>query len=116
MRIAITSLMLILGSQAAAECGNLCDHTWWQTATKATLRAELDSGADLKARNDAGATPLHVAAFFGTGEKIQTLLNWGADVMAQSNDGTTPLLLAALNGTTQNIQVLTIRLIPFIII
>jgi uncharacterized protein len=106
MRVAITALMLILGSQAAAECGNLCDHTWWQTATKATLRAELDSGADLKARNDAGATPLHVAAFFGTGEEIQTLLNWGADVMAQSNDGTTPLLLAALNGTTENIQVL----------
>ena len=65
MRLAISSLMLILGSQAAAECGNLCDHTLWQTATKATLRAELDAGADLKARNDAGATALHVVAFFG---------------------------------------------------
>ncbi|MDA7777345.1 hypothetical protein N8912_03765 [Rhodobacteraceae bacterium] len=75
MRVAITALMLIVGSQAAAECGNLSDHTWWQTATKATLRAELDAGADLKARNDSGATPLHVAAFFGTGEEIQTLLN-----------------------------------------
>ena len=75
MRLAIIALMLILGSQAAAECGNLCDHTWWQTATKATLRAELDAGADLKARNDSGATPLHVAAFIGTGEEIQTLLN-----------------------------------------
>ena len=93
MRIAITSLMLILGSQAAAECGNLCYHTWWQTATKVTLWAELDSGADLKARNDAGATALHVAAFFGTGEEVKTLLNWGADVMAQSNDGTTLSLI-----------------------
>ena len=98
MRVAITALMLILSSQSAAECGNLCDHTWWKTATKATLRAELDAGADLKARNDAGATALHVAAFFGTGVEIQTLINWGADVMAQSEDGTTPLLLAALNG------------------
>ena len=75
MRVAITSLMLILGSQATAECGNLCDHRWWQTAIKSTLQAELDAGADLKARNDSGATPLHVAAFIGTGEEIQTLLN-----------------------------------------
>ena len=62
MRLAITALMLILGSQAAAECGNLCDHTWWQTATKATLRAELDGGADVMSRAEDGWTLLHVAA------------------------------------------------------
>ena len=75
MRAILIALLMTIASQAGAECGNLCDHTWWQTATKATLRAELDAGADLKARNDSGATPLHVAAFFGTGEEIQTLLN-----------------------------------------
>ena len=75
MRATLIVLMLMFGSQAMAACGNLCDHKWWQIATKATLRAELDAGADLKARNDACATPLHVAAFSGTATDIQTLLN-----------------------------------------
>ena len=39
--------MLGMATTATAECGSLCDHKWWQTATKASLRAELDAGADL---------------------------------------------------------------------
>ena len=92
MRAALLALMLTFATQVGAECGKLCDHKWWASASKDDLRAELGAGADIMGRNEAGATPLHVVAFFGTASDIQALLNWGADVMAQSNDGTTPLL------------------------
>ena len=59
MRAALIALMLMFGSQAGAECGNLCDHDWWRTATEADVQAELDGGADVMARDEDGDTPLH---------------------------------------------------------
>ena len=50
MRAALIALMLMIGSQAGAECGNLCDYNWWKTATTADVQAELDGGADVMAR------------------------------------------------------------------
>ena len=58
----IIALLLMIGSQAGAECGNLCDKDWWVTATKADVQAELDGVADFMARNMDGTTPLHQAA------------------------------------------------------
>ena len=45
MRAAVIALMLMIGSQAGAECGNLCDEEWWKTATEADVQAELDGSA-----------------------------------------------------------------------
>ena len=103
MRAAIIALMLMIGSQAGAGCGNLCDNSWWETATEADVQAELDGGADVMARNEWGRTPLHRA---GSPEVIQPLLAAGADVMARDAVGNTPLHKAAHYGYAEKIQAL----------
>ena len=62
MRAILTTLMLTVATQAGAECGNLYDWDWLETATAADVQAELDAGADVMARNEQGWTPLHHAA------------------------------------------------------
>ena len=91
MRAILIALLMTIASQAGAECGNLCDGRWWDTATKADLQAELDAGADVMALNDEGKTPLHIAAAFGKPKHIYTLLSAGADVMARDGYDYTPL-------------------------
>ena len=54
MRAALIALMLMFGSQAGAECGNLCVYTWMKSATEADLQGELSGGADVMARNQLG--------------------------------------------------------------
>ena len=64
MRAAIIALLLTFASQAAAECGILCDRFWVKTATTADLQAELSGGADVMARGVFfSRTPLHDSAF-----------------------------------------------------
>ena len=51
----------------------------------------LDAGADLKARDRLGVTPLHWAAGFNESLAIITaLLDAGADLKARDKDGETP--------------------------
>ena len=40
MRAALIAMMLMIGSQAGAECGKLCDHYWWKTATAADVQVK----------------------------------------------------------------------------
>ena len=91
MRFAFIALFLMFGSQAGAECGNLCDDDWWKSATEAHVQAEIDAGADVMARDEGGGTPLHWAARCSAPENIQALLDAGADVMARDENGWTPL-------------------------
>ena len=90
----------MFGSQAGAECGKLCDHYWWKTATDADVQAELGSGADVMARTEDGTTPLHFAAkcsYFCKSGAIQALLDAGADAKAKDKNGKTPWDLAQKN-------------------
>ena len=48
MRAILTALMLIMATQAGAECGNLCDYNWWKTVTEALLKVKLDKGINPK--------------------------------------------------------------------
>ena len=72
----------------------------------ADVRALIDRGADVNARNDAGATALMWATH--DLEKTRALVAAGADVNATSLDGRTPLLIAA--GQARSSDVLTVLL------
>ena len=94
MRAAVIALMLTFASQAGAECGNLCDRDWWGTATAADVKAELDAGAEVTARDQYGSTPLHEAAGNGSAEGIQALLDAGADPKMKDGLNKEPWLYA----------------------
>ena len=65
----------------------------------------LDLGANIKAKNNDGFTPLHRAAYEGSRSDVEALLNQGADIHATANiavdghrwEGITPLHVATLN-------------------
>src|SRR5215467_6360885 len=59
-----------------------------------TLKALIDAGADVNARNQMDSTALLWAA--GDPEKSRLLIERGADVQAQSKQGRTPLMLSAM--------------------
>ena len=90
-------MLLTFASQAAADCGKLCNDDWWKTATTADLQAELSGGADIMARNEDGETPLHYAARYGPPANIQALLAAGADAKVKDEKGKTPWDLAQEN-------------------
>ena len=58
----------------------------------------LEAGANVHAKNEAGATALMFAAQDGHTEIVKVLLEKGADVDAKNKDGNTALILAARNG------------------
>ena len=60
MRILSAVLFLAFASEALAECGNLCDSSWWGTATNADVQAELNAGADVMAKGDIMAKRLYI--------------------------------------------------------
>lgn len=87
----LTSISVALATQVAAECNEkLCDMNWWQEASFDDVKAELNAGADIMAR-DEGTTPLHYAAMFKGAEVVQLMVDAGADVNAVGNSNLTPL-------------------------
>ena len=64
---------------------------------KKVLRFFVEAGANVNARDDGGATPLHWAAMIATGDMISVLLDSGADPYARDKEGRTPLHWVAAN-------------------
>lgn len=61
------------------------------------LRAALDAGAPVNARDTRGNTPLMLAAVYGDAKSMQLLLDRGADVNATNPAGATALMRAAVD-------------------
>ena len=54
--LVLVLMFFAMSSSAWAECGNLCDYKWWETATASDVQAELGAGADVNTRDEGGAT------------------------------------------------------------
>jgi S1-C subfamily serine protease len=78
------------------------DHDWadffsevvGDTGVRDDLKALLDSGVDVNARDRGGRTALHLAARQGQADVARYLLSRGADLNARDAVGRTPLMLA----------------------
>ncbi|MGF2075872.1 ankyrin repeat domain-containing protein, partial [Enterococcus casseliflavus] len=55
----------------------------------------VELGNDVNARNDAGETPLHGAAFRGVNEIVEYLVSKGAVLDARDKRGWTPFTIAS---------------------
>ena len=77
-------------------CQLLCDWDFWVDADAKRVLDVLNEGANVKAEDDQGLTPLHYASGSSTDvSAITLLLDLGADVNATSDQGFTPLHIAA---------------------
>ncbi|HOD27950.1 MAG TPA: ankyrin repeat domain-containing protein [Syntrophales bacterium] len=100
-------LLIILAGPAAAGLNEdllaTVNAGWNKDLDK--IRALIDQGADVNARNKFGDTPLTIAARMGSNETVKLLLGKGADVHLRSTNTTnvvnsvnswTPLMFAAM--------------------
>ena len=62
-----------------------------------SIRALLERGADVNARDDFGRTPLLLAAAATDRDTVKYLIDHGADINCRANDGRTPLSNATVN-------------------
>jgi len=76
----------------------------------AVVQLLLESGADVKARNDSGDTALHHAASQGYPRIVELLLANGADVETRNDSGETALHRAASTGRLKAPEVLLLLL------
>lgn len=72
-------------------------------------RLFLERGADVKVVDDAGDTPLAVAARRGNNAAIEALLGKGATLNTRNYVGNTPLALAASNGRDTTVALLVAK-------
>ena len=85
---------------AVASCDNWNTGAFFARADGATITRCLDDGANVHARDETGATPLHTAA--GHSQEaavVRALLSAGARLGARDETGATPLHTATATGT-----------------
>ncbi len=99
----VTLLLLPLMTTAvagASDFANIFDVAKRGTASELWEFFEDNADVDLKAKDNDGRTPLHLAAGHNPDvEAVEFLLNYNPDINAKSNLGMTPLHNAAKNNS-----------------
>ena len=73
--------------------------------THEEMKAAIEAGVDIEARDDFGRTPLHLAAALNTTpEVLLVLLKLGADPKARDKDGKTPWDYIQTNEALKNTE------------
>jgi ankyrin repeat protein len=70
------------------------------------VRAYLDKGAPVNAKDEDGHTLLMYAALFGRSEVVKLLVERGADVSPKDKDGDTVLMYAVKKGDPETVRLL----------
>jgi ankyrin repeat protein len=70
------------------------------------IKRSLNAGIKLDARDGAGQTVLHVAAYKSSPQIVKFLIKQKADIQAPDRRGGTPLHWAAIKGSIDNAEVL----------
>jgi hypothetical protein len=85
------------GSQSihAAAAGLPGSPMWNPASQAATIRCQIEAGADPNAADKRGVAPLHRAVRTRCAAAVRTLLEYGADPTRRNGTGSTPLLLAS---------------------
>lgn len=99
-------VLVLLGVLFSAGCNyfsggskNLMDKRFWHHADADDVVEILGSGASLSQQDEAGRTPLHIAAQYAhSAEAVSVLLRNGADIEARDLHGWTPLARSAAFG------------------
>ena len=102
MKRILTSLIPIL---LLTGCGAKIDV--WQAAingNEALVKKYIESGGNINAQNESGATPLHIAANSGNLAIAKLLIAQGADLTLLYKKSQTPLHLAAGGGQIRIIK------------
>lgn len=82
---------------------------WFKEAENggvAQVKALLDQGETVNAKDDSGNTAIMLAAKHGKHEVVQLLVGRGADVNVQNKDGMSALMLASQGGHADTVAVL----------
>ncbi len=78
----------------------------WVKDAVARMRAHLDAGMSVNARDVTGVTPLVAAIHYGDAQVVRLLLQAGADVHASTPAGTNAMTAAVLGGDISMVDLL----------
>ena len=93
--------LLLTTIAATLLIGCILEKNIWNAADEGNIeevKQHLDSGIDVNAKNQFGATPLHFAAKQGHKNLATILITEGADTNAEAYDKSTPLHSAVISG------------------
>jgi ankyrin repeat protein len=98
--VVVVSLAVLIGCASSAAAGDLENKLIQAVKTRNAdvVRALLDQGASVNAKDKNGTTALDSAAIKGKVDVVRLLLDRGADVSAKNNFGWTPLICAVMFG------------------